>query len=103
MSTLTWKLCVGPDGHEVRLLEAVASCDAALSPHQVVKDQPASPALAGRELLQVDADFQLNVVADALDALWRVVLADEVLFATLEEPEVSLVHLLYRQVVHNFM
>ena len=55
--------------------------------------------LLGRELLQVDSDLQLDVLADGLDALWRLVLAEKVLFTALEEPEVGLVDFLLKKFV----
>ena len=91
---LTWKLRVRPNGQQVCFFQAVTSRDAALPPHQVVEDEPTRPPLARRELLKVDSDLKLNVVTYTLDALWRVVLADEILFATFEEPEVSFVNFL---------
>ena len=71
-----------------------SSRDAALPPHQVVEDEPTRPPLARRELLKVDSDLKLNVVPHALDPLGRVVFANKVFLATLEEPEVGLIDFL---------
>ena len=76
----------------------MAAGDAALSAHQVVKDEPPGPSLTRRKLLQVNANLQLDVITDSPDALWRIVLANKVLFASLEEPEVRLVNFLKRKI-----
>ena len=70
------------------------TCDAALPLQQVVEYEAPEVALLRGEALQVQPDLQLHVLAHRAHALGRLVLAEEVLLAPLEEPEVRLVDLL---------
>ena len=72
----------------------MTTSNAALPSHEIVEHKPTSPALTGRKFLQINVDLKLNVVTYTLDALWRVVLADEILFATFEEPKVCFIRFL---------
>ena len=72
----------------------MTTSNAAFPSHEVVENQPTSPALTRRKFLQINVDLKLDVVTYTLDAFGWVVLANEILFASFEEPEVSFVNFL---------
>ena len=94
MKKYTWKLRVRPYREKVRLLQVVTTSNAAFPSHEVVENQPTSPALTRRKFLQINVDLKLDVVTYTLDAFGWVVLANEILLASFEEPEVSFVNFL---------
>ena len=62
------------------------TCYAAFSLEQVVEDEPPDVSLLRREPLKVDVDLKLDVLADRVDPVRWLVLAEKILLATFEKP-----------------